>query len=150
MRSRPFRRYSNRGFTFLEIILVVSIIVMLAGIVGTSLVGKSKDARIKAARIQMGSIKTSLQAFEIEVGRFPSSDEGLQALVTRPGSVDEQDWSKGMERLPKDAWKEPFKYAYPSTHGLDFDLTSKGPDRTEGTEDDINNWDGIDTEGLGS
>lgn len=134
------RRRRSSGFTFLEIILVVSIIVILAGIVGPSLVGRSRKAQVSATKTQLSNIQTSLQAFEVAVGRFPTSSEGLQALVTRPSSIDERDWQRQMDKLPRDAWGEEFKYVYPSNHGLDYDLYSKGPDRTEGTEDDITNW----------
>lgn len=127
---------------------VVSIIVLLTGIVGPKLWDLRRDAMIDVTKVQMDSIESSLETFAFKVGRLPTSGEGLAALVRRPSSIDEQDWSKFMKKMPKDGWKEPFKYVYPSTHGLDFDLSSKGPDRTEGTEDDFHNWDGLDIEGL--
>jgi len=144
MRARfPRQRSRNDGFTFLEIILVVLIIGILASIVGPRLVGRSKKARIGATQSQMAAIRTALQTFEIEVGRFPSTGEGLQALVVRPNDVEENDWNQYMEKLPVDGWGEPFIYRYPGEHGLDYDLLSKGPDRSEGTDDDITNWEGV-------
>ena len=136
------------GFTFLEIILVVTIIGILASIVVPRLVGRSTQAKVMATRAQMSTVKTALIIFEMDLARFPTSSEGLLALVNRPSSVPDADYRDGgyVDNLPKDAWGEPFIYKHPSNHGLkDFDLTSKGQDRQEGTEDDINNWDGIDT-----
>lgn len=144
----PFRLAAvRRAFTFMEIILVVTIIGILAGIVLPRLVGQGKMARVKATKAQMANVKTSLLQYEMSVGDFPSSSDGLRALIQKPSGVHEDDWTKLMERTPTDAWGQEFIYSYPSSHGMDYDLTSRGPDRQEGTEDDINSWDG--TEGTG-
>lgn len=149
MRSRitpgPARR---SGFTFLEIILVVAIIGILAGIVGPRLVGRSKKAKIQAARAHINSIKTALGTYEVATGSFPTSAEGIKALVERPASVPENDWEKTLERVPKDPWGEDFIYVCPSAHGGDYDVMSKGPDRQEGTADDINSWEDSSKENL--
>ena len=135
------KTFASQGFTFLEIILVVAIIGILVGIVGPRLVGQSKKAKITATGMEISGIKTALGRYEINHDRFPNSSEGLRALVVRPSSVPEDEWDKYMDSLPRDPWSEEYIYKYPSEHGMDFDLSSKGPDRIEGTEDDINNWD---------
>lgn len=135
----------RRGFTFLEIILVVAIIGILVSIVGPRLVGKSKKARIQATKASMTGIGTALQVYEINHGDFPSTTDGLEALVTRPSSADEDDWEKLLAKLPKDTWGNPFRYAYPSDHGMDYDISSDGPDQTEGSDDDITNWEDVDS-----
>lgn len=134
-------RDRRSAFTFMEIILVVTIIGILAGIALPRLVNKAGIARVQATKAQMNSIKTALLQYEMNNDAFPTSSEGLQALVTKPSSAHENDWEKALDFVPRDAWGELFLYAYPASHGMDYDLTSKGRDRQEGTEDDINNWD---------
>lgn len=136
----------SRGFTFLEIILVVAIIGILTAIVGPRLVGRSRQAKVGATRAQINNLQTALQQYEIDMGEFPSTNEGLKALVKRPSGVDEDVWQQYMDRVPKDAWQEPFAYTYPSNHNMDYDIASKGPDRQDGTEDDISNWGDIEDE----
>ncbi len=144
MRKSPMIRSSARGFTFLEIILVVTIIGILAGLVGPKLIGRAKQAKVGACRAEIDGISTSLQMYEIGTGEFPNTGQGLRALVVRPSDVNENDWEKLLDRVPDDPWDQPYSYAYPSNHGMDFDLSSKGPDRVEGTDDDIVNWEGVD------
>ncbi|MBI1784348.1 type II secretion system major pseudopilin GspG [Candidatus Sumerlaeota bacterium] len=134
---------ASGGFTFLEIMLVVVIIGILAGIVAPRLVGRTKEAKIAATKAQMSSAKTALLAYEMRVGNFPSTNEGLQALVSKPSGVEADVWQKQMDTMPKDAWGKPFQYAFPSEHGMDFDLSSAGPDGQIGTQDDITNWEGV-------
>ena len=130
-----------RGFTFLEIMFVVVIIGILAAIVGPNLVGKSEKARITTTKAQMNSIQTALQAFEMNVGRFPTTEEGLDALVKCPSDVSEDMWdSPYLEEIPKDAWDNAFVYKYPGDNAIYYDLYSYGPDGQEETEDDITNW----------
>jgi len=130
------------GFTMVEIILVVVIIMTLAAVVGPRLVGKSKRAKINTTKIQMSAIKTMLQEFETHSGRFPTTQEGLDALVTRPSGLTENEWpDKYVEKVPLDSFQHPFKYVCPSEHGGDYDLISPGPDGQLGTADDITNFD---------
>lgn len=140
MISRLKSRKANRGFTFLEIMLVVVIIGILASIVGPRLIGRMGEAKENATRTQMASIKTALMAYEMRMDRFPSTSEGLSALVVKPSGADANQWQKQMDSLPMDAWKRPFQYAYPSEHGMDFDLSSAGSDGNFGTPDDLTNW----------
>jgi len=131
----------KKGFTFLEIMFVVVIIGILVGIAVPSLTGKSRKARIMATRANMKSIETALQQFEMNVGSFPTTEQGLEALVKCPSDLDEEMWdSPYLKAVPKDAWKGEFIYKFPGEHNADFDLYSKGPDKQEETEDDIKNW----------
>lgn len=129
--------HAQRGFSFLEIMLVVVIIGVLAGIVGPRMFGKTKTAKIAAARAQMTNIKTALTQYDMMAGEVPSTDQGLIALVERPSDVEEADWEQVFESLPKDPWGEDYLYESPGENDRPFDLSSKGPDRRDGTDDDI-------------
>ena len=137
------RKLCRSAFTFLEIMLVVTIIGIILGIAGPRIVGKAKKAKINACKASMSGIKTALLTYEMTVGDFPTTSQGIKALVVKPSDVDEADWDRQMDTVPTDPWRQVFVYRYPSEHGMDFDLSSKGPDRSEGTEDDINNWDDL-------
>lgn len=145
MRGHSSRQGRRKAFTFLEIMFVVVIIGVLAGIVATSSVGRGHKARMEATRLQMVHIDSALAQFEMHLGRFPDTREGLQALLTRPSSISEQTWdgpylkADGGE-LPRDGWRNPFGYRSPGEHGGHYDLWSPGPDGREGTDDDITNW----------
>ena len=133
---------TRKGFTFLEIMFVVVIIGILVGIAVPSLTGKSKKARIIATRATMKGIETALQDYEMNVGGFPTSEQGLEALVKCPSDVAPEDWGDNqyLKEIPKDAWNQEFIFKCPGEHNSDYDLSSKGPDRQEGTDDDIKNW----------
>ena len=134
-------RARRGGFTLIEIILVVMIIMTLAAVIGPRLVGKSKKAKVNTTKIQMSALKTTLQAFEVNCDRFPTTSEGLKALLTRPSSIPESRWEdKYVDSMPLDAWRKEFKYTCPSAHGMDYDLVSAGSDDQFGTKDDITNY----------
>lgn len=145
---RKFRR-THKAFTFLEIMFVVVIIGILAAIAVPRLVGGTTKARIGATKSNMKAIETALMTFEMKVGRFPTTEEGLKALVKCPSDVSEEDWdSQYLKEVPNDAWGEDFIYKYPGENNVDYDLASKGPDKQEDTEDDITNWASEDEEDL--
>lgn len=136
----PAQSRRNAGFTFLEIMLVVLIIGIMVAVVGPNLVGRTTGARIAATKQQMESIETALKMYEAEVGDFPSSEEGLAALLRRPQDVHEDMWNGPYlsdRELPKDAWKRSFEYASPGENDEPFTLASAGKDGRFGTEDDI-------------
>lgn len=143
-------RNARRAFTFLEIMFVVVIIGILLAVALPRFSGQSNQARIASTRLQMSNIRTALAQFEMHVGRYPDTREGLQALVTRPSNVSEELWqgpyldTEGGE-LPRDAWRNPFNYRSPGEHNRDYDLWSAGPDGREGTDQDITNWGGTRT-----
>ena len=130
----------RRGFTFLEIMLVVVIIGIMMAIVAPRFAGQSEKARRTAAKTQIESIKTALGLFEVKTGDFPTTEQGLEALVKRPSDVPEDVWVKCMDEVPKDPWRNNFIYRYPGEHGADYDLISVGRDKQEGTKDDVTNF----------
>lgn len=138
-RRRPL--FTNRAFTLIELLLVVVILTILASVVVPRFTRRSEQARIAAARTDIASIEVALDAFEIDCGRHPTADEGLQALTAQPNNA--KDWhgpylKKG---FPKDPWGNPYVYRCPGQHNIDgYDLYSFGPDGQDGGGDDIDNW----------
>ncbi|HEV7299344.1 MAG TPA: type II secretion system major pseudopilin GspG [Tepidisphaeraceae bacterium] len=129
------------GFTLIELLLVLVILAVLAALVVPKFTNRSQQARETAVKTDISNMQTSLNAFEIDTGRFPSSEEGLGALLQQPASV--QGWrGPYLERgLPKDPWGNPYGYRYPGQKNTSgFDLYSLGVDGREGN-DDIGNWD---------
>jgi general secretion pathway protein G len=138
------RYYVNRagkGFTLVELMLVVIIISVLAAMVIPRLTGRSEEARKGVAKADVDiNIATALKLYELDNGAFPTSDEGLDALLAAPSSA--KNW-KGpyLEKKPVDPWGNPYRYKSPGTHRPDFDLYSTGRDGVEGSQDDVGNWD---------
>lgn len=142
------RNRTRRAFSFLEIMLVVAIIGILVAIVGPKLAGRSGKAKETATRQQMDAIETALGLFEIDTGSYPSSEQGLEALVDRPSDIDEDVWAGYMKKMPKDGWGNEFVYRYPGESGEDYDLVSAGQDKKIGTDDDITNFEGEDEDSF--
>ncbi len=132
---RPDRRHKG-GFTLIEILLVVVIIGILAGIALPKLSGHTRRAEITRARAEIENIGTALAQYEMDLGEFPRS---LQELVTSPGS-DRWNGPYLQKGLPNDPWKRPYVYVYPGQRNpRSYDLYSLGPDGVE-SADDIGNW----------
>jgi general secretion pathway protein G len=130
------------GFTLIELLLVLVILAVLAAIVVPKFTNRSEQARQTAAKTDIKNIEGALETFEVDNGRYPSSDEGLSALLTAPAGL--QNWHgpyiKGGGGLPKDPWGNAYVYRFPGTmNPSGFDLMSYGPDGREGT-DDLGNW----------
>jgi general secretion pathway protein G len=143
--GRALRAYpSARGMTLIEILVVLVLIGIVMGIVGGNFLGQGEKAKGKAAKIEIGQISQTLDLFKLEVGRYPTSQEGLQALITAPAGVTNWNgpyWKK--ETLPKDPWGNEYKYIFPGQHGA-YDIVSYGADGKEGGEGadkDITSWD---------
>ena len=132
-----------RGFTLIELMLVVIIISALVAMVAPRLAGRSEEARRSIAEADIkGNLTLALKLYEVDNGRYPSTEQGLQALLEKPASPPAPKNWKGpyLEQEPLDPWKKPYGYRYPGTHPpRDYDLFSLGPDGTE-SEDDIVNW----------
>ncbi|MCX7047777.1 MAG: type II secretion system major pseudopilin GspG [Candidatus Sumerlaeota bacterium] len=134
-------RSRRSGFTFMEIMIVVVIIGILASIVTPAIIHHLDEAAIAATKLEMENVKTALHNYCMKVGDYPTTAQGLAALRSCPLGVDPVKWGKYyMEKTPKDGWKHDYIYRCPGTHDLDFDLVSIGKDGQEGTADDIVNW----------
>ena len=129
----------HNAFTLIELLLVMVILVVLAAVVVPKFTNRSEQARTTAAKTQINSFETALDAFEVDCGRYPSSEEGLGALVSPPSGV--QGWhGPYVKAIPADPWGTPYVYRYPGTHNAaSYDVFSMGPDQHEGN-DDIDNW----------
>jgi general secretion pathway protein G len=142
MRCKLIAR-DNRGFSLIEIMIVMVIIGLLASLVGPKLFGQLGKAKTKTAKAQIGMLMAALDAYRLDVGNYPSQQEGLNALVTSPGV---QEWAgpylaKG--QLPQDPWSHPYVYQVPGQHG-EVDITSLGADNKAGgtgEDADVNSWD---------
>jgi general secretion pathway protein G len=132
------RRRPHHAFTLVELLLVLTILGILAAIVVPKFTGRTEQARITAARTQISTFSTALEAYEVDTGAYPRT---LEDLVQQPREA--QNW-KGpylQGDIPMDPWQHPYVYVFPGKHmASGFDLYSVGFDGREGTEDDITNW----------
>ncbi|MFM8340585.1 MAG: type II secretion system major pseudopilin GspG [Methylomonas sp.] len=133
----------KQGFTLLELLVVLGIIAMLAGIVGPQVMKHMSAAKIKAAKVQIEDISTALDMYKLDIGSYPSNQQGLIALIERP--ADSKQWNGPYlrkEKVPVDPWQQEYHYQQPGQHGK-FDLYSYGADDKqggEGDDQDINSW----------
>ena len=139
---------NNRGFTLIEIMVVIVILSLLAVLVAPKIIGRSDDAKVADAKVQIRNIETGLKLYKLDSGVYPTTEQGLEALVIKPtsGTVP-KNWKEGgyleSKSIPKDPWSNPYLYLSPSDHG-DYDLCSLGADGAKGGEGknaDICNWD---------
>lgn len=137
---------SVRAFTLIEILIVVAIIGLLAGVLVSNYDKIFDDAKIKTTKIFLKTnLRTSLERYKMDMGSYPNTSEGLAVLMTAPANAAENWHGPYFEvdggKLPVDPWLEPYQYRFPGTKNkTKYDILSKGPDKTEGTEDDIGNW----------
>jgi general secretion pathway protein G len=137
------KRHGERGFTLVELLVVITIITLIMGIVGPRVLNYLTESKVKAARIQIESFSSALDLFFLDTGRYPNGSEGLGALVQRPGSINAWNgpYLKG-GNVPSDPWGNPYVYRSPGQHGT-YDILSYGSDGTEGGSgagQDITSW----------
>jgi len=134
------QRQHRRAFTLVEMLLVLTILAILAGLVLPKMVGQGEKAKIKATQAQIGGFKTALELFEVDNGHFPKGKSGLNDLVVKPRDASAE-WHQYLDSIPLDQWQHPYIYECPGRHNPNsYDLSSAGPDGQPGNEDDIFNW----------
>jgi len=135
---------TNQGFTLLEIIVVVAIIAILAAYIAPKVAGRVDDARISKAKSDIRVLESSLELYKLDNFVYPSSGQGLDALVNKPSGEGTKNWRDGgyIKKLNKDPWGNEYQYAFPGSNS-EFDVFSLGADAAVGGEDDaadIGNW----------
>ena len=143
--QRRTERTSQRGFTLIEIMVVVIILGILAAIVAPNVIGRIDDAQ--AARVQqdLRGIENALKFYRLDNFSYPTSEQGLDALVTKPADPNIKNWKTGgyLDRMPKDPWGNPYEYLSPGNNG-EIDIYTLGRDGRpggEGVDADVGNWD---------
>lgn len=133
------------GFTLLEVMVVMVIIGILAALIVPNVMGRLDDAKIVAAKSDIAGLAQALKLYRLDNGRYPSSEQGLQALVVKPTTEPlPQNWKTNgyLDKLPKDPWGHDYKYLQPGVHG-EIDVFTQGADGApagEGLDADIGNW----------
>ena len=140
-------RRHDAGFTLIELLVVLIILGLLAGLVLPRLLGRTEEAKRQTAEVQIRILENALSLYYADNGQYPTTEQGLQALVAKPSSEPIPPKWKGpyLEKgiLPKDPWERPYIYLSPGTHLPEFDLLSYGKDGVQGGKDefaDIENW----------
>ncbi|HET9388907.1 MAG TPA: type II secretion system major pseudopilin GspG [Steroidobacteraceae bacterium] len=139
------RAHRARGFTLIEIMVVVIIIGLLAAVIVPQVVNKVDEARVTKAKQDIQSLETALTMFRLDNSKYPTTDQGLTALIKQPTDPSIRHWRQGgyLERISKDPWGNDYQYVYPGTHGKEYDLYTLGADAQpggEGVNADIGNW----------
>ena len=142
-----FKMHQSRkqgGFTLLEIIVVVAIIAILAAYIAPKVAGRVDDARVSKAKSDIRVLESSLELYKLDNYTYPSGDQGLSALTTKPSGAELKNWRKGgyIKKLSKDPWGNDYQYQFPGTNG-EFDIFSLGADAAVGGTDeaaDIGSW----------
>lgn len=138
---KQLNRSQQQGFTLIEIMVVVVILGILAAAVVPKIMSRPEQARIEKTKHDIGALESALNIYKLDNYQYPSTDQGLEALVTKPsGSPQPRNYKKGgyIKKLNKDPWGQEYLYLFPGTH-TDLDLYSLGPDG-QPSDDDIGNW----------
>jgi general secretion pathway protein G len=139
------RKSGLRGFTLIEIMVVVVIIGILAALVAPAVMSRIDDATIAKAKQDIRAYETALNLFRIDNFKYPTTEQGLESLKVRPVDSSIRNWKQGgyIDELRQDPWGNNYHYVYPGTHGKEYDLYSLGRDNQEGGEGvdgDFGNW----------
>jgi general secretion pathway protein G len=144
-RQRLSGRAGQRGFTLIEIMVVVIIIGLLAAVIVPQVINKVDEARVSKAKADIQSLETALTMYRLDNSKYPTSDQGLQALMVQPTDPSIRHWRIGgyLQRVSKDPWGQDYQYQFPGTHGKEYDLFTLGADAQpggDGVNADIGNW----------
>lgn len=137
----------SRGFTLIELMVVIVILGILAAIIAPRIVGRADEAKVTEAKVQISNLETALKMYRLDNGQYPTTDQGLQALIEKPTvGIIPKNWRGGgyleKRKVPSDPWDNPYIYIAPGLHG-DYDILSYGEDGMRGGEKfnaDIENW----------
>ena len=142
-RIQRLRHAASRGFTLIELMVVLVIIGLLAALIVPNVLDRADDARLTAARTDVSNIMQSLKLYRLDNQRYPTGEQGLQALVTKPTTTPvPSNWRPYLEKLPQDPWGQPYKYLNPGLKGeVDvFSLGADGKEGGEGRDADLGSW----------
>ncbi|UCC56336.1 MAG: type II secretion system major pseudopilin GspG [Gammaproteobacteria bacterium] len=130
----------QQGFTLIEVMVVVVILGILAAILVPRVMDRPDQARITKARQDIRALEAALNLYRLDNYIYPTTDQGLEALIEKPASPEPPNWKSGgyLDRLPEDPWKQPYQFLSPGSHGA-IDIYSLGPDQ-QPSDDDIGNW----------
>jgi general secretion pathway protein G len=139
----PTRRHAGRGFTLIELLVVLTIIGVLAALIVPNVLNRAEEARVTAARTDISNLMQQLKLYKLDNQRFPTAEQGLDALVRKPtaGSVP-PNWKPYIDKLPNDPWGRPYQYVNPGVKG-EVDVFSYGADGQsggEGNDADVGSW----------
>ncbi|WP_221029591.1 type II secretion system major pseudopilin GspG [Actomonas aquatica] len=140
-RSSRLRSAATKGFTLLEIMVVLAILGLLVAVLVRNVGGDLSRGQESAAKLFVtATMESPLTAYRIDTGNYPTTAQGLEALITNPGNV--KGWrGPYLDKLALDPWQQPYEYRFPGQKNKGkYDLFSKGPDMTAGNDDDIGNW----------
>lgn len=158
MKRSVLQNRNRSGFTLVELLVVLGILVLLAALVTQRILGTQKKTDISITKTQIAGFKGALERYSIEMRDLPTTEQGLRALVAAPSAAEDgtssSQWDGpylGSDVLPKDPWGSDYQYAYPPVNGTGKypDIWSLGPDAMDGTEDDICSWATTNVEGEG-
>lgn len=131
---------NNRGFTLIEVLVVIVILGLIAGLIIPRITGRVDEAKVETTKIQMKAIKDALEQYKLDNGIYPTTEQGIKALVEKPTTPPiPSRWRQYLDKIPQDAWGRDFLYLSPGIN-RPFELRSKGADGKEDTEDDIDVW----------